>query len=84
MSTKRDNEPSDVKGKRYESVQVRTILAAPGLTHIGSPRSYALLTYVYLDGGIVASLSSARNALNYRAEPAGRPYGTCHPPSPAC
>lgn len=84
MSTKRDNEPSDVKGKGYESVQVRTILAAPGVAHIGSPRSYALLTYVHLYGGIVACLSSARNVANYRAEPAGWPYGTCHPPSPAC
>ena len=54
MSAKRDNEPSDVKGKRYESVQVRTILARRGRTHIGSPGSYALLTFVYLYGRIAA------------------------------
>lgn len=44
-----------------KSVQVRTILAARGVTHIGSPRSYVLLTYVYLCGRTVARPTRGRN-----------------------
>ncbi|GAA5065303.1 hypothetical protein GCM10023336_46000 [Streptomyces similanensis] len=57
MSAKRDNGPSGVKGlseDRYESVQVRTILAARARTHIGLTTSYVPLTYVYLRQGVGA------------------------------
>jgi hypothetical protein len=53
MSAKRDNGPSgatDRQGELYESVQVRTILAARAGMHIGLTTSYVLLTYVYLRG----------------------------------
>jgi len=51
MSAKRDNGSSDVEG-RYESVQVRTLLAAVWEAHIGYGRFTEVLRTV--DAGLPA------------------------------